>query len=409
MALSSAPSVSPPEASPDIGKRSVLFAFLIIAALFALHAWAEYKGAAALEWSVDARIYGEMAEDPFTFTQAPNGYRVLIPLLVHYLPPPTGLGFLLVNGVLMYLTLIFLYKYLRALGMRRVRAIQGIGVCVLSYGVWYTFYNYVLVEGLTFFAIAGAFLTIQTRRYVWFWLFMVLGVLNKEVAFFILPVYFLNVFGADDRLVARRYGAFVRRLILAFAVAALVSLLMKEVISRGVVALLGEDFVFRNHIRGWVVKYVLTEHILRPIFVKNLLALFTFFWAFMAANLFLSRKNRDFAFFYSPYVILTSLLIFVATDTARMLFYLFPILVPLAVNGFAPLDAWRAVSAPLKALIVALLAFLALPGLQKSLLLGETGGLGLIVIVAAGAFVVGFGLRSTRARGAARESAIELL
>jgi hypothetical protein len=365
----------------------VLLGFLLL-----LHAVAEYNGPAIPSRGGDAEVYFRMAEAPFVFQAAPQGYRVLIPTLVHFLPVSVGMGFILVSTLLIFLTLLLLHAYLRTFEFTRAEAASGVLIGAGSFMTWYSIDNYTLVDGLTYLTLIGSFWAIRRERHVLFWIFVLVGTLNKEVALFVLPLYFFRLFRlADDRPDFSWSRVALRGAASLFLSAVLLVVLVRA--SHEFVAWIwGPDFSYHGHLTKEAILTILRERVLSPDFVKGVIALFTVFWPFILFNL-AFRENRRFLLFHLPYVAGVCGLVFLATETARMLIYLFPVLIPVALNGISPLKSLERLPRALAVAAVLLAGFMLVPRIQSMLFFGPGGGALEAVLVAAALGLVAFSWR----------------
>jgi hypothetical protein len=140
----------------------------------------------------DTRHYGLMAEDPSYLPRLPYAFRVLTPTLVHLLPLDTATGFSVVTLVALWLSAVVLYFFLRRLGCDRWSARSGV-VLFLGCGATIRLLTTpTYVDGLTYLTELAAFACLACGRERLLALTLTLGVLNRETALLLIPVYLLE-------------------------------------------------------------------------------------------------------------------------------------------------------------------------------------------------------------------------
>jgi hypothetical protein len=141
----------------------------------------------------DTRHYGLMAEDPSYLPRLPYAFRVLTPTLAHLLPFDTAAGFAVVTLAALWLSALVLYILLRRLGCDRCSATAGV-VLFLGCGATIRLLTTpTYVDGLTYLTELVAFACLAFGRERLFALTLTLGVLNRETALLLVPVYLLEL------------------------------------------------------------------------------------------------------------------------------------------------------------------------------------------------------------------------
>jgi len=344
-----------------MNRKSTFLFFVSLAALIFVHAFVEFEGNNAVSRPGDAEIYFKMAENPCQFISAPESYRIIVPLLVHISGLPTGLGFLLINSLLLYITIVAYYLYLRGFEFKQRKAMEGAGVLISSFLFWYAIHNYCLVDSLTYLSLLICFIAIQRKLHVLYWASLLVGALNKEVVIFTIPLYWLHCHGSTLCNKQSRFKKVALPLVLSIVSALPVFIIPKFYLKW----ILGPAFAPQSHISMPTIIKIVHERIITPTFLHNVFHVFSIYWVFVAFNIIACKQNRRCLLNSLPFLLLVISLLFVATDTARMLIYMFPILGPISVNGVSPIDFYHHLSSKgIRLLSVSLALALLLPRFQ---------------------------------------------
>lgn len=169
----------------------------------------------------DTRHYGLMAEDPTYLARLPYSFRVLTPTLVHFLPFDTASGFTVVTVTGLWLGAVVLYLFLRAVDSAPAVAVAGVALFLGSGATTRALTTPTYVDALTYLTELAGFYFLQIRRERLFAVTLVLGVLNRETALLLAPVYLLQL-RAEGRLRRCDLGRVVRVLGLPLVALALV-------------------------------------------------------------------------------------------------------------------------------------------------------------------------------------------
>ena len=147
----------------------------------------------------DTRHYGLMADDPTYLARLPYTFRVLTPTLVHLLPFDTATGFAVVTVVGLWLCAAVLYAFLRALEIGPWVSAGGVTLFLFSGATTRALTTPIYVDPLTYLTELAGFYFLLTRRERLFAGTLLLGVLNRETALLLAPVYLLQL-RAERRL-----------------------------------------------------------------------------------------------------------------------------------------------------------------------------------------------------------------
>ena len=140
----------------------------------------------------DAGQYFRMAESPEFLARLPYTFRVLTPLLAWAWPAGPLAGFTAVTLLSLVLAGLTLYAYQRVLGLRRGSALAGATLFAVSGGAVRLLTTPVYVDPTTYLTEAAAFLFLALGRFRLFLATVVLGVLNRETALLLVPLYFVT-------------------------------------------------------------------------------------------------------------------------------------------------------------------------------------------------------------------------
>jgi hypothetical protein len=194
----------------------------LTAALWTAGTYKLTTGSAGFRGTGDDHVYLYMTAHPLgAFHIAPWCWRILVPLLVRWLPVSPQAGYTAIALTTVTLTGVILYLILRKWGFAQGLALLGI-LLYFSFGyvTKFSLKDFWLTDSTAFFFASAAILALQWRRTYVFAACLLLGVLAKESVIFVAPLYY--TFEArrrwDPAVLARAV------LLAAPAVAALVAL-----------------------------------------------------------------------------------------------------------------------------------------------------------------------------------------
>jgi hypothetical protein len=267
----------------------------------------------------DNAIYMAMAENPSTYYLYPFRSRILTPIVVHFLPVELKVGFTILTFVSLNLTAIMLFLFMRRLGLSRTSSLLMLSVYLFSWGPVHSLTNPFLSDPLTYlFLVSGFYLLLFGTSDLAFAVITFCGALNRETSLFLIPSYFYF------RKQSSRLTALVRTLLIAIP-------------SVAAIAYLG--FGPQSSSVTWTSNYLNPSSIVRIIqhhIAKNALfdvySTFGVVWVLSVLNIdkAASRLFRPNTLF----ITLVLLQLLIATDEARMLSFLFPLLIPLGAYEF---------------------------------------------------------------------------
>lgn len=270
-----------------------------------------------IEFVGDSAVYIQMSYQPFNYILAPFSYRILTPLIVYLLPLKHYMGFIVVNLTATIGTSILLYYYLKKLNIVRIYRIIGTLFFLFSPSVLYSLLNINLVDPLSYLFFLLAFYAILTKDDKLFLIAVVLGVFNKETILLVIPLFF--IFKLD------------RGILKALKSTLIVSLpgLMIFVILRYFYGLV-------NYLSLDNISSITSYHLSPNIFFNNPFPAFGTLWIISLFNLIhIESSFIKKAVYLIPLIILQ---IFIATDTFKVLFLAFPIIIPLSLYLYKTKD-----------------------------------------------------------------------
>lgn len=279
----------------------------------------------------DHQKYIAMAQAPFSDETlvhvAPFSWRVLTPLLVYASPFNLVFSFFLVSMVGLTLVGYFTYLYLRALGFWHWPAITGLLLFALLPAAFrFNLWDHFLTDPLALATVVIGFYLMEKRRDRLLALVLLVGVVNKEVALFLAPVYSL--------FVIRNYGlsrASILKIILVIAPATLaffalrisipayneydplalaVIVIQRRYIDRGLEGIFRQIFAYTIGTWGVLFALCLVE--------------------FKAKARWLVQRKEWLVFLLLVY----AQMLFTG-NTERLLVYAFPVVIPLALQSLA--------------------------------------------------------------------------
>lgn len=142
--------------------------------------------------------YAELARDPFSTTN-PNGYRILTPL-VAYLLGLRGNAIQVLNLIVAWLLLVFIYREMRRLGHGTTLALGTTLLVGLSMPTLFTIHVAGYTDSTTYLFVV---LMLGARSRPWlYWSLFFVGLLNRESIAFLVP--FFVVLSFDSMAAVRR-------------------------------------------------------------------------------------------------------------------------------------------------------------------------------------------------------------
>lgn len=262
-------------------------------------------------FTFDSQFYLNISYNPFLSTSAPYMYRILTPILVFILPFKHTFSFILINLSALILTSILFYYYLRKLNFTQVYSFIGFLFFIFSLNVLYSMYNIALIDPISFLLFLLALYAILHGNDKLYLFTLVFGILNKETILFTLPIYFLCKL--ENESVIQSFKSTVLLIIPALII--LISLRYY--------------FGLNNSLPVSTVPNI----IIYQITSNNVLAIpylgFGVLWIIGFYNI---KNNENIFLKKTLYILpLIFLQIFIATDTLRSLFIVFPIIIPFSL------------------------------------------------------------------------------
>jgi hypothetical protein len=137
----------------------------------------------------DAGQYYQMAESVAYLARLPYTFRILTPGLAGLWPGDPVPGFTLVTLLALPLAAGALYAYQRVLGLSRPAALAGAGLFAISGGPIRMLTTPDYVDAVTYLTEAAAFWLLASGRFWPFLAVLTVGVLNRETALLLVPLY----------------------------------------------------------------------------------------------------------------------------------------------------------------------------------------------------------------------------
>jgi hypothetical protein len=311
----------------------------------------------SLPWNHHKYIY--MAEGHvFDFHIAPFCWRLLTPLLVHLLPLPTRVGFLVICFFSLVGTATLVYYIAKQMAWPEPYPLLALLLLFIPTFVCRQLaFNYWNVDPLQFFLVTLAIWAVASRRTLLFVVALTLGVATKESAIFAAPLFYsLNA----DRIIDVPW---LRRTILAVAPAVAVLLAIRLLIPAWnndpqYVAMLGENL---SHVVGGKRIYGFSDSFreiglvwLRHFSLLDIRLLTTFtFGILFILPLFALRANAKLCLRFAPFILLVYAQMLLASDGPRLLALAFLPFTLMSLNGLrliaeaGPIDPLRLAALPL--------------------------------------------------------------
>ncbi len=274
----------------------------------------------ALQTRGDHRAYIRMTlEPPGEYRLPPYCWRVMVPYVAKILPFGIERNFLFIAFVSVWLTGVSMYYLAKLLDFSRSEAFVGMLLFfTLMYATKWLIADFWLPDGLAHLLIVWAIYFIIARKDISFVLLLALGVLVKENALFVTPLYYtLNARKLIDlRLLARTV------LLVTPAIAVLVAVRI------GIPSSHSYDYLERLRRIGG-------ERLdtLGPSTIVESYLLRTFGVAVSLLPFFAIRRNLSLALRFSPFILLVYSQLLFATNTERLLVLAFPAMILMALHG----------------------------------------------------------------------------
>jgi hypothetical protein len=268
----------------------------------------------------DAQEYMELARAPLSPAMAPHApfkYRVLAPFLVWFLPTEPVVGFALLTLSALWATGVVFYYYLRELGFDSQGAVAGLVLFIVSPAIAYHITNVVLVDAVAYLFLVGALWAAARNDLFVFAVVLAVGVAAKAVVLFALPIYALF------RLRATGSWGFVRTLVAGLpAGAVLLGLRLYYGFGGELAARIQRGIAAQLEKLALSVFYLPYE-------------VYSVFGTLWLLALLCSRRIKSkflqAGLLVAPLAFLQPL---IARDVARVLFIIFPIVIPAALSVF---------------------------------------------------------------------------
>jgi hypothetical protein len=306
-----------------------------LAVLLILHGLVTARGEVLKD---DSRHYAMVAEDPAYLPRLPYSFRVLTPLVVYLLPFETMAGFTVVTIAALWLTALFLYAFLRALGLSQWIGGVGMSLLLVSGATVRALSNPAYVDALSYLTEMAAFYFLLMGRDRLFTATVVIGVVNKETALLLIPVFLLKLLGEGrlGRSDLRRVASHVLLPLATLGAVVAFRLMAGGALENGLSPLEPMPRTFQQTIPS-------------PQDLADIYSVFGIGWVLAAANLRRSPQVLRWGLLYAALILLQ--LSVARGDEGRVFSHLLPLVIPLAALEFRSLSRGPAVG-----LLVACLA-----------------------------------------------------
>ncbi len=282
---------------------ATLLSFAVTMPMLAFH----IRGAGAAVWDGDAALFYRMAAD---WPWRPGGwwrYRLLVPWVAKTAPVGTNAAYAVIAGLSVAGTGVALSSLLGDLGFGARARNAGVVLYLASFAPLYNTFNYALPDPAAMLVLVLAARAIVRHRDRELALWLIVGVLTKEVVLFLVPAHWLYL---------RRGGidwSAVRTTVFAATPAALLFLWLRFMPS--------EEARFTEFVGGsaWLFPW---RH--QPDNVARLYAPFAAGWGLVVLGL----RGRDRWSIAAAGFAVPCLLSLLVTDAGRMLVFLLPFAIP---------------------------------------------------------------------------------
>ncbi|HET9896633.1 MAG TPA: hypothetical protein VFQ44_17020 [Streptosporangiaceae bacterium] len=179
---------------PWLARLTASLAALTASTVLTVALWAgtnhDVVGSAGFRVAGDDHVYLYMARiRPGAFHVAPWCWRVLIPLIVHYLPFSLQQGFACITLVTTALTGWSVYEVMRKLGFSNGLSMLGLVLFFsISYATRFNIRDFWLTDTTAFLFTALAVLALLYRRFMAYAMCLAAGVVAKESVVFVAPL-----------------------------------------------------------------------------------------------------------------------------------------------------------------------------------------------------------------------------
>ncbi len=264
----------------------------------------------------DAKVYLSMAITPFeNLGDSPLSFRFLPPLIVHYLPFDLITNFYLLTISSLMATCFFFFLYLRILGFKPLISLIGVKMFIFSSGVIYNLSNPIYIDSIGYLFIIIAFYLIETKRGLFLSFVGTMGVLVRENVLFVLPLYYYT-----SKKLAKTIW----------------------VISPCIILFISMRLIFDGNFFHYYFSIENLTQVWEHHFSKggcfSIYSSFGIAWILTFVNI---SKVKNFLKINILYVFFVLLSFIVASDEIRMLSYLFPIILPIALLEFEKIQKCR--------------------------------------------------------------------
>ncbi|MFH1738981.1 MAG: hypothetical protein ABIH23_08215 [bacterium] len=171
-----------------LGKREIVAALCASVVLVVLLSWFAGK---TDKFNGDEYCYLNQAQNPVSVFLPPHGLRILTTRIVSLLPIDIRNGFYVVTIIGVTGAVALAYIILRRMGCTIWVSLACLSGFVFHHGLSQVVYHFPLVDPLSFLLIELSILAILARNDRLFSCSLLLGVLNRETALFLIPVYHL--------------------------------------------------------------------------------------------------------------------------------------------------------------------------------------------------------------------------
>lgn len=278
----------------------------------------------------DALSYVALAKNPSAFLASDRSqwrFRLLTPIIVHFLPFSIDVGFKLMTFAALLLSSLLLYRFLRNLGFSMIEGIVGQVLFLSDIGVLYYLANFRLVDPLDLLFLMLGLSFAYSNKKVAFATTLAVGMLNHETTIILAPVYYL---------IHRKRGSVDSKRLLdsiLLSIPAIVTLLILHLALPGG----GQSFVlFRSDVYVYNLGLWLTQPVRQielAVFTWSLLWIFALIGYFHYCR---AEKPRRLM-----YILLFALALLLPSDVSRMLTLAFPAIITYSLYTIAALRRAR--------------------------------------------------------------------
>ena len=262
-----------------------------------------------------------MAENPFSLVDKPFRFRILTPLLVSFLPFETVIGFSIINITALVLTSIIFYFFLKKLGFSANQNLLGLIFFIYSPITIFLLQNICMVDFLLYFFFISALYSLLIEKRILFTIIMSIGLINKETILLVLIFYFFWELKINNK-------SFIHSCISTF-LSSIIPLIV-FVLIRLSLGDLGADYFNLNSIIN-ILKLHYQNFLINPFY-----PFFQFYLPFgmlwILSILGFSKNKVEFLKILTVIVPFALFQVILAVSHGRLLFILFPIIIPLSID-----------------------------------------------------------------------------